>query len=472
MASLFASINTALRAVLAHQQVIQVIEHNVANANTPGYRRQEAVLSPSVPYPAPSIYGGTVPGQIGTGVTVDRIRRFNMEFFDGRWRRELGEAKRWELQRDVLQQVEATLAETSDDGIVAKLDAFWAGWQALSDDPTNLTLRANLREQAIGLAEAFNWRARSLMALQKDQDSAITQRVDEINSLASQIARLNVEITNVRAAGDQPNDLLDERDRAMDRLAELAGANVNIEENGEAIVSIGGHTLVMGSTSFTLSAAPDPNPPHLVQIEWDIDGRPLNVERGELYGILDARDRVIPEHLQALDTVARELVTQVNALHFNGYGLNNATHHSFFTPFTSNDYALEISVSADLNDLANIAASTTANSPGNADLAVAFAEFRSQPFLSSGTASLNQFYTRHIGELGLELRSAAAKTKDREVVVQSLQTLRESVEGVSLDEEAANLVKAQRSYQAAARLMTTVDEMLDTIINGMGLVGR
>ncbi len=472
MPNLFSGINLALRALLSHQQVIEVIEHNVANASTPGYHRQEAVLKASAAYPSPSLWGSLSAGQFGSGVMVERIRRFNLEFFDGRYRRELAESKRWEMQEDVLRQVEATLAESGQDGLISKLDAFWAGWQALSNDPANMALRGDLRQRAADLAEGLNRRATALLQIQQDQDLAIRQRVDEINTLAAQVARLNVEISHVQAAGEQPNDLLDERERALDRLAEIAGATSSLSNNGDVLVSIGGHALVVGATSFRLNALPDASNRNLLRPLWEADGQPLNLGRGELAGLLQGRDTLIPMQLQGLNTVAYEIATRVNAAHRSGYGLNNATNLDFFAPFTSADYALEIRLSDNLNDLANIAAASAPDAPGDGSLAMTIAAFREALFLNGNTTSLNQYYTHQVAELGLAVKGALANARDHSLLADSLKTLHESLAGVSLDEEAARLVQTQRAYQAAARLMTALDEMLERVINGMGLVGR
>jgi flagellar hook-associated protein 1 FlgK len=472
MPNLFSGINMALRAMLAQQQVIEIIEQNVANAGTPGYHRQEAMLKATPAYPALALYGGNLPGQFGSGVTVDQIRRFTTDFYDGRYRLELAESSRWELQRDVLKQVEATLAETSSDGLVSKLDAFWSGWQALSADPSNMTLRSDLKVRAEALTEAFNWRAQSLMKIRQDQDLSLRQGVEEVNTLASQLARLNAEISNISAANLQPNDLLDERDRILDRLAELTGATASIADSGEALVSIGGHALVVGATAFRLTTVPDAADSNLVDITWEADSMPLNMDRGELYGMLRARDDTILTQIDGLNQLAFELVNQVNPIHRTGYGLDNATNLDFFQPFATTNYALEIHLSTDIDDPASIAAAAGPDSPGDGSIAIALADLRDQAVMSGNTMSLNEYYMRQIGELGLELRSATKKTADRQVVVDSLATMKESQSGVSLDEEAARLVQAQRTYQAAARLLTAIDEMMDKVINGMGVVGR
>lgn len=490
MTSTLYGINLALRAVLSHQQAIQVIEHNVANVNTPGYRRQQAVLVAGLPYAPPTINRNALPGQMGGSVRVDRIQRFNLEFFDGRYRRETAEAKRWEVQRDVLQQLESTLAEAGSDGLVPKLDAFWAGWQALSADPTNTALRGDLRARSQALIDGLNRRASAMHALRQDQDLAIQQRVNDINVAAAQVARLNVEISNVLGAGDQPNDLLDERDRLLDHLSQLAGAESHTQANGEVIVSIGGHALVVGRTTFGLQTTPDAANANLSRIVW-ADGQALAAPRGEVVGLLDARDRVIAGQQAGLDTFAQTLFAQVNALHVAGFDLNGNTGAPFFeppdttdpdnpapaaannpafpvTPITAKNLRLSSQV---LANTSNIAAAASASAPGDGNQARAIFGIQQALVTNGNTATLNQFYTAQVGQLGLELRHARAAASDRALVAEALDQQRESIGGVNLDEEAANLAQSQRAYEAAARVLTAVDEMIDRIINGMGRVG-
>lgn len=476
MPTLFSGINMALQALLSHQQSILVTEHNVANANTPGYHRQEAVLAAGIPYPSTRFGSAISAGQMGSGVLVDRIRRFNLEFFDGRLRRELAESKRWETEHTVLQQVEATLAETGDDGLIQKLDAFWSGWQALSSDPSSMSLRADLRDRAVALSQAFNWRASSLIAIRKDQDLAINQRVNDINAISLQVARLNAEISQVKATGNAPNDLLDTRDLLLDRLSELSGAVVHNQDNGEVLVSINGHSLVFGSQALKLTTSR--NAENLIEIGWE-DGQPFTAQSGELAGLLHARDRVISGQLTALNSLAEQLANRVNQQHQLGYGLNHEPDPdsgpplvNFFAPPNASSQALNMRVSDEIADLTKIAAGGTANSPGDGNNAIKLVQLQQGLFMNQDTASFNQYYTGKIAEFALDVRGAATRARDKRSVMDSLLTMREAATGVSLDEEAANLIKSQRAYQAAARMMTTIDDMLDRIINGMGLVGR
>jgi flagellar hook-associated protein 1 len=488
MPSLFGDLSVALRAIQAHQISIETIEHNVSNANTEGYHRQEAVLVAGLGYTPPTLRGSPTAGMIGGGVMVNNIKRFKLEFFDNRYRTELASAKRWDVESDVLRQVESTMAETdSSDGLVPKLDAFWSGWQALSTDPSNMSARADLRERAVNLADAFNRRAQALNALRTDQDLSIQQRVSEVNQAAARIARLNVEISRVEGAELQPNDLLDERDRLADRLSELVGATVTTQPDGEMLVSISGssgaHSLVFGSSYSQLVTFADASNrasgTPLTGIQWS-DGQPFvsgsagmaGMSNGELAGLIDARDRVIPSQLASLNETAGSVATIVNGFHTAGFGLNGSTGVNFFTPFTSTDYALEISVNiTNISDIA--AAGSAGSSPGDGStaLTIANAQYTQHPWTNGEVATINQYYTSRVGDLGLEGQHATMAAADRKMVADTLDKQRQEESGVSLDEEAAKLMQSQRSYQAATRLINAIDDMMDRIINGMGRVG-
>jgi len=467
MSSLFASIHVALSSVLSQQQVIQVIDHNVANANTEGYHRQEAVLSAGVPYGSPGMYSSLASGQLGTGVRVDMVRRASVELLNHHYRRELGDATRYEMQQQVLRQVEAMMAEMTDDSMVNMLDDFWGGWYTLSSDPSSTAFRAELLTSAQALAGGLNRRALALDTIRRDQDVALQQRVDEINEKASQIASLNVQISNVLAVGDHPNDLLDERDRILESLAELAGASVSIEESGQALVSIGGHALVIGKSTFNLETYQDAANNNLRAVRWE-DGIDFNPPTGEVTGILAARDTDIVDQMDDLDDLAAALIAQVNAIHATGYGTNNATGLDFFL----GSDALSISVNSVLEDLDSIGAASGMDQPGDGSIALQIAQLDGAEVMNGGTTTMNDFYIGSVANLGLALQRAGRSAFDRRLVAASLEQQRESVVGVSLDEEAANLVSAQKTFEAAARLMTAIDEMLNTVINNMGVVGR
>jgi flagellar hook-associated protein 1 FlgK len=463
MPTLFSGINLALQSLLSQQQAIDVVNHNVANANTPGYHRQEAIMATTVPYSPAGMEHYFGSGQIGTGVMVEQIKRFSLDFMDTRYRQEQAKSSQFSTSQSVLDQVEATLAENSTDGLVPQLDQFWSAWQTLSTDPTNMALRADLHDKATSLANAFHERATSLTAIQKDQDQAVIQRVDEINNDAAQVATLNQQISHVLSTGDAPNDLLDKRAQLLDRLSELAGATSSVQANGEAIVSIGGHALVVGHDTFQLNATPVLANGNMVQVGW-ADGGTFTASTGELGGLLQVRDQIIPNQLTGLNDLAGKLIQRVNQLHQTGYGLNNATTQDFFTGADASD----INLSAAMDTLENIAVSSASGTVGDGSIALKIADVQNELLMNGGTTTLNQFYNVQATSLGLLIKQNEADATSHASIAKSLSDQRESVSGVSLDEEAANMVKFQRAYQASARMMSVMDDLLNTVINNMG----
>jgi len=454
------SISTALQAVLTHSQVLEITGHNVANASTPGYRRQTAILTAAIPTSINGSDYANGAGQKGGSVSIDRIHRFNLAFFDGRYRSISAETSNWEAQSEILTQLEATLAETSEDGLLPKLDQFWAGWQALSSDPTNTSLREVLLDDAASLATAFNRRVEQINLIRSDQNLVVGSHVDQINSLADEVAKLNAEISHVLSVGEQPNDLMDKRDLALDELANLTGAVSSEQKNGEMVVSIGGHVLVVGHDAFKLHTE---NNAGMSDVYWG-DGQQLIPTSGKLKGTLEVRDVVLTGQLSGLDTLASNLITNVNNIHSTGFGLNNSTGNAFFTGTDASHIAVN-----SLLDGASIATSSSADQAGNNEIALSIAGLKTTKTM--GVTTMDEFYNAQITTLAVTTQRAADNTYQHGLVAKALSDQRESVAGVSLDEEAANMAKAQKAYQAAARMLTAFDDLLDLIINRMGRAG-
>jgi flagellar hook-associated protein 1 len=466
MPTISSGISIALQAVLTHSQAMEIIEHNVANASTPGYRRQTPILTASLPSSVMAYEHGLGAGQRGGGVSIEKIQRFNQEFFDTRYRSVSAETGNWEAQSEALSQLEPMLAETTDDGLLPKLDQFWSGWQNLSNDPTNTSLRSVLLDDAGSLASAFTRRYTQIAQMRADQDQAAATQVDEINSLAEQVAGYNTEISRVLSVGEQPNDLMDKRDLALDQLAKLSGAVSFNQKNGEVSVSVGGHVLVVGHDAFKLQTQTSTTDSSVSDVYWS-DGQKLTLQSGNLKGTLEVRDKVLSDQITGLNTLANAVITQVNAIHRTGFGLNNATNLDFFQGGNASDIAVNDSL-----DSASIAASNGAGQAGNNNIALQITALRTFKGMKGGTATMNDFYNSQVTDLGVTIQHAGDNSYQYGLVEKALGDQRESAVGVNLDEEAADMAKTQKAYQAAARVMNAYDELLDLVINRMGLVGR
>jgi len=467
----FFGFNTALRGMQAQQRGIYTTAHNIANANTEGYTRQRVVLATLPAYPVPSMnHPGGQGWQIGTGVDSQETRRMRDEFLDTQIRRETGTLGQWEQIQDVLEQVEIVFNEPSDTGLSTLMSQFWAAWQELSKYAESSPVRTTVVETANALAEAFNHSAAQLETIKNDIDQTIELKVKEINSLAQQIADLNGQIKNIVTVGDQPNDLLDQRDLLLDRLGKMIDFTVTTSSNGTITITLGGGGNLVeevdGSTTIhkLKSSGSD-----VSWVEEDTQP-PLTISNGELFGLQKVKSEV-ETYLTNLDTLAGELATAVNNEHKKGVDLSGTGGEDFFVAEDGGSItAANIQVNPNIQaDVTKIAAATAGGGPGDGSIALAIAQLQHKLIPSLSNATFDDYYKNFTAKLGVDAHEAVRMTTNQGVLVDQLTNRKESISGVSLDEEMANMIQYQRAYEAAARMITTLDAMLDKIINGMGV---
>ncbi|WP_406678082.1 flagellar hook-associated protein FlgK [Moorella sp. ACPs] len=522
MPGTFFGFNTALRGMQAQQRGIYTTAHNIANANTDGYTRQRVVLATLPAYPVPSMnHPGGQGWQIGTGVDSQETRRMRDEFLDTQIRRETGTLGMWQQIQDVLSQVEIVFNEPSDTGLSTLMSQFWAAWQELAKNAESSPVRTTVVETASALAEAFNHSAQQLETIINDIDQTIKLKVTEINSIAQQIADLNGQIKNIIAAGDQPNDLMDQRDLLLDKLSKIIDFQVEpntITVNGKEVFD-GQIKVKLGlSTNYLVEVANDQSKINKIKsynakiyMESDTTSNTSEIQfsRGEIKGLQEAFSDV-NTYLAKLNILARGLAENINNLHKEGYNLSgqkvdsNAgtvdTYENFFVALTdpsnpnnsiSNITARNIAVNPNIrNDVSQIAAAypdpkdtSTSNppasiAPGNGYNALRIAQLQQKLYVEnngtlqeslSGGVTIDDYYKNFTAKLGVDAHEASRMTTNQGVLVDQLTNRKESISGVSLDEEMANMLQYQRAYEAAARMITTLDAMLDKIINGMGV---
>jgi flagellar hook-associated protein 1 len=438
MTSSFFGLQTSLRGLLAQQQAIDVAGHNVANASTAGYSRQEAVLEPTRPYLIPANSVNTGAGaQLGSGVDVAAIRRVRDQFLDLQYRAQqmsLGDAT---ARTTSLDEAELAFGEPGDDGIQAQLSRFWDAWSDVANAPEDAGARAALVTNAQTLSSTFHDVSGQLTTVAQqaqDEYDAITGPSGDVANMASELAGLNRAIGDAVFRGQQPNDLMDRRDQLVDRLSQLAQVSVTDTGDSRWRVDFGGVTLVDPSTQAgstwpqTLSRAPG----------------------GKLGALLDLASPSGPAltYRSQLDAVAADLVSSVNALHVST---------PFFDP--AGTTAATIAVVATTATVQT----GSGSAPGENDVAQAIARLRG--------GSTDQLYQALVARVGTESQAALRAQSTAQSLSDAVDDRRQSVAGVSLDEEMTNLIRFQRGYQASARTMTTMDEMLDTLVNRTGKVG-
>jgi flagellar hook-associated protein 1 len=469
--STFSGLQTGLSGLLTHRQVTETISHNIANVNTPGYSRQRVELQAEGRQPVTAIWSRV--SDVGQGVRSDGISRIRNEFLETQHRNEAGVGAALAGTGAVINRLESVFPEPSDTGVAAQLREFWASWESLVNNPGDLATRAAVMETGNQVVQVLRRSEQQIDIQREDALTNIGLEVSEVNQLAEQVAKYNSGIRTALVGGQQPNDLLDQRDQLILRLSELTGATVETGENGMADVYVGGRALVHGQDFQTMKAVQVPaTDPKLValgltetQVQWRTDSYPADVRSGEIAGYVAGVNDVLPDYQTRLNEVATKLATTVNDRHKLGQDLNGAPGQDFFT-FAGTPSAATIKIG--LTDPAQVVAGT--GTPGSPNLETSIAEQLGHLGKLADGADAN--YQEMILALGNEVQFFTTQTDAQAGVVNRLDEDRKAASGVNLDEEMVNLVAAQHAYSAAARVITTVDEMLETIINRMGTVGR
>ncbi|MEE4354441.1 MAG: flagellar hook-associated protein FlgK [Desulfatiglans sp.] len=458
MPGIYSILNVASRALLAQERAIDITGHNIANVNTPGYSRQRVNMETGIPIP----YG---PGMIGTGVRATEIQRIHDRFLGMQINIENQNLSKWEAEKGALERSEIIFDESSGYGLNQAMSDYWATWQDLANNPSGHTERVGLLAAGEILTTTFNDLYAQLEQLQKDLDVSITGTVDQINIITEQIADLNQKIAQSEVNHENANDYRDQRDLLLEELSSMIDINSFEDDQGRVTVLAGGGTpLVQSNSSWDLSTQVNGE---FHDVVWtDSDGNTVDITQdisgGNLAGWLEARDTTIPGYMARLDTLAGEMIAQVNALHQGGFALDGSTARNFFTGSSASD----ITVNADImNDPDLIAASATlAGVPGDNSNAVAIANLQNQ-LTVGGTATFDEYYNALVSDVGRAVQTAAYNVEHQNIMKSHMENYRESVSGVSLDEEMVNLVKYEHAYQAAAKLITAMDDLLNTVIN-------
>ncbi len=330
MESTFAGIELGKRGLITHQAALHVTGHNVANTETEGYSRQKITLEVFDPLYIPGLTREMTPGQIGQGVQVEKILRARDMLLEDRILKETNDLAFWRGMNDWLYKVELVHNEPTDRSIMYLLDKFWASWQALANNPEEIGVRQSVREYGDALTRQLNANYTALKAIRDNIEMAVQARVEEINSLARQIAKLNGEILRSEAAGDNPNDLWDKRDLLSEKLSEYVNIHIGRSDRDEYFVYIGGKHLVQGKHYEQLELRTNPQNEGYSDVVWREDGSPLELRSGELKALLEARDVELKYQIDSLDTFAFSLMDMVNEIHRKGFGLNLRTGIDFF----------------------------------------------------------------------------------------------------------------------------------------------
>lgn len=458
---LYGTLNLGTRALQAHSQGLAVAGQNLANVNNPAYTRQRLLVQ------------ATSFGSQGTGVSAVGIQRIHDSLLDRQIQGETSVSGFWSAQQKALLSAQTNLGETLDSSaattgtvggqstLAVNLDELFTEFQTLSQSAGSLPQRGNVLSKAQNLAAQFNQTAGRLAEVNDNLNESVTAGVGQASELLQSVARLNEQIRRAESGGNgSANDLRDLRQQKLETLAGLTNVETAEDPDGQVNVSIGGNLLVSGQQVLAPLETYDAGGGQ--QLVRTTTGTVLTLTGGSIQGTIDARDGALATLRSGLDTLANTLATEVNTVHRAGFNLSGGTGADFFTGTN----AATLGVNAALVGHPElIQASGSATAPGNNQTAVALASLANKSLTAMGGQTFAASYARTVTSLGESLATANGNVEDQQLVAGMLQRQRSSVSGVSIDEEMTDLVKYQKAFQASARIISTVDEMLSEVIN-------
>jgi flagellar hook-associated protein 1 FlgK len=466
MLGLFNTLNLGARSMVAEELGVEVTGQNLANANNAAYTRQTVQLQTSTPTPSSL-------GLQGTGVEAASIQQVSNQLINGQIQSEASVGGYWNSQQTALENAQTQLDEflnlsssstssstTTSTDLSDQLNSLFNAFQSVATSPTDATARQSLINTAQTLASSFNQASQNLNALNSQLNTSVGGDVTSANQLLSDIASLNGQIAKATASGGTANDLVDSREADLENLAKLVNTQTTANSDGTISVSIGGQELVSGSKlSDSLATYADADGNLLVQTA--ASATPLTLTGGSIQGTIDARDGALATLRGGLDTMASTLITQVNGIYQNGYDLNGNSGADFFTGSDAGDIGVN---SALLTDPSQVQAAGT-NSTGDNTVALALAQLGSQSLTALNNQTFSGACSLDVENFGDALSNANDQVTNYNSVNTMLLNQRDSVSGVSLEEEMANLITYQKAYETSAQIISTVNQMLTTVVN-------
>ncbi len=459
------------RALQAQRQGVEVTGQNLANVNNPAYARQRLIMRAS------SSQSGSM-GSQGTGVQAVSIQQLRDTLNDRQIRSETSVSGFLSRQQSALQNGQALLGETlqqdpqtgtitgvatsGSNGILSQVNNLFNSFQSLSTSPASQTARQSVLNASQELAARLRSASGRLSDLSGSLNDSITADTTKTNSLITDIADLNNQIVQAEAGtGSTANDLRDLRQQKLEGLSSLVDYNTADNPDGSVNITIGGNLLVSGGDVLDTLQTYDPGSGSLM-LRTASTNTPVSLTGGSIQGAIEVRDGALKDLQSGLNSLARSLITEINQVHRSGYDLSGNTGADLLTGTSAANISVNAAIVADPRKLQ---ASGDPTAAGDNQTALALARLSSQPITSLGQQTFAQQYTASVTSLGQALNSTNTRIDDQSIVQSMLLAQRDSVSGVSVDEEMTNMMKYQKAFEASARLVTTVSEMLDSVIN-------
>jgi flagellar hook-associated protein 1 FlgK len=463
----FSGLNTARTALWAQQRALDVTGQNIANVNTVGYSRQRAELQSIGGTSVPATYA--VDTNVGGGVSADKVSRIRDAFLESRAQLEWAATASMTVADSTFSQIEDAFREPGGTGIQAQLADMWAAWGDVHANSTNPGPRSEVLERTQTLVSGIRTTRAALDAQWGSNFDGLQTLVQDVNATAKSIADLNDSIRRATINGLPSNELADKRDLLVLKLAQQIGATSSPADDGGITVSVGGTTLVTGASALTLtmigSSNPDDvgsNPPRIMTDPGGTLVRPGGTAEGQL----TAMTSTIPQYRNAIDSLARNLATELNAVHESGYDQDGNQGVALLDDGTGDPTKITAAnLTLAITDGRKLAASSlspaAAGGSASGDNANADKIFQ----LGLSTTGTDASYRKMIVSLGVQAQTATSRLTAQNVISSQVDASRESVSGVSIDEEMSNLLQYQHAYAAAGKLVSTINDMLDTLMN-------
>lgn len=490
MGSTFSTYNIAYSGMYTSQASLAATSNNLSNVSTTGASRTRVAAAEQV----------VVTGQTstGTGVNVQSIARARDQLLDNTYRTQNADANYWavksgnlEYMQEILSEFETDDGTTINTGLQQTIEDFFNSWEELSKDPSSQSNRQAVTEAASSLLSALSTIDSQLQQLQADAVAGVQDGVDSLNSMAGQVAELNRQITVAEAGGGEASYLRDQRDNLLDQMSALAGIST-VESNGVLQVTLGGVTLVNGTTAHTLTVEGDGSTEHPLSIKWDngfdctssitsgsikayledaAQAGYSSIDTSGDYNFTTTAASSISNLRQGLNNLITSIAAEINALHSSGTDLNGDQGLDFFTVIDATKplSITNIQVNPELDDPDKLVASASGSS-GDNSIAQAISDLSTKQLYQFDGLSLDitNFYAALTSWIGTAGDNAASSYSTQAALVTQVDTQRQAISGISTDEEMSNLIMYQNAYAASARVLSTIDGLIAGLIEDLG----
>lgn len=466
MSKISSMMDIGKRSMMNSQTALQTVSHNIANKSTEGFSRQRVDVVTAIP-----VTEGRL--QLGMGNRAAQVTRINNPYLEKQIQKEQGQLGMMDAKAEAMSRVEQVFNEQSNKGLNQYMTDFYNAFRELANNPESIATRSMVKETADAMAADFKRVQTQLTEVQKDIDEKVKEQVEEVNKMIEEVASLNEKVTQTELQGNPANDQRDRRELLLKKLNERIDIHYVEGTNGMVTVSTAGNgILVSGYDHYKLELLKNPETDRAeIYYKNTEASKPYNITKrikgGSLGGSLEVRDKTIENLKGKINDLAFNVATEVNNAHREGYDRTGQPGGDFFQ--LSADYdssAVDLKLNENIvDDVGRIAAAAKPDAIGDNTIANVISQLQYKEVMDDYTSTFDDYYNSQVGTLGVATQRAIKSKESQDNILNQLNTIRESISGVSLDEETTKMIEFQKAFDASARVIRTADEMFDTILN-------